>query len=929
MDESLRTEAIYAGTVTFLFTDIERSTEMWERYRGVMPRALERHDAVMRDVIAACGGRVFKEVGDAFHAVFADPARAITSAIAIQRSLRAEAWETPEPIRVRIALHAGDAQERDGDFFGPTLNRTARILAAGHGGQILISQAVERLVEDRFPEGAALRDMGERRLKDLERPVRIFQLVADGIDDDFPPLRTLDVRPHNLPAQASQLVGRERELKAVRDLVLRDSARLVTLTGPGGTGKTRLALQVAAELIDAYRDGVFFVNLTTVREPERLASVILQALDVMPDSGESPDTALRKWLAEREVLLILDNFEQIVDSAPRIGALLRDAPRLTLLVTSQAALRIGGEHAYPLGPLALPRSNDADPDLLSGNEAVALFVERAQAIRPDFHLDSENAADVVSIVRQLDGLPLAIELAATRIQLFTPKALLQRLEHSFDFLSTRARDVPDRHRTLRNAIAWSYDLLDEDEKALFRRQATFDGGYTLDSAEYVCSPPEDPLDVLEGLSSLIDKSLLRQRPTDSGEPRFERLRTVLAFAVECLEASGEADRWRRRHAEHFASLSDLADEANSTQRDAKARLDRLVLEVDNLRAALKWAVSRGEADLAVRLCISLPLLWFRTGTLEEGQVWLERVLAMGTALSDPARARALNLLGRIRQIGGDNSPEVAAAFEESLTIYRRLDDRKGVARALMNLGNLKRRVRELDAAEPMFREALEIYRGLGEAFGHGGALLNLGDLYSARGDREKARSYFEEAREITRRGAARTTYAFSLQYLGTMAIMDGELDRAQELYEESRREFEDLGARPGMAWSRYYLAIVARERGHWAEARELFGEALTAVNELGHLPAAALTLLGLAGVEAAEGRFRRAAVLLGAAREIHRRATLSTSPVEERSFEEIEVASRRALGDDEVCRALEEGRALSVTQAVSLALTPEAAEAGR
>ena len=927
MDETLRTEALSAGTVTFLFTDIERSTEMWERYRAVMPRALERHDAVMRDVIAACEGRVFKEVGDAFHAVFADPAKAIMSSIAIQRSLKAETWETPDPIRVRIALHAGDAQERDGDYFGPTLNRTARILAAGHGGQILLSQSVERLVEDRFPEGAALRDMGERRLKDLDRPVRIFQLVVGGLDDEFPPLRTLDVRPHNLPAQASPLVGRERELKAVRDLVLRDSARLVTLTGPGGTGKTRLALQVGAEVIDAYRDGVFFVNLTTVREPERLASVILQALDVMPDSGETPDTALRKWLVDREVLLILDNFEQIVDSAPRIGALLRDAPRLALLVTSQAALRIGGEHAYPLGPLALPGSKEHDPDLVGGNDSVALFVERAQAIRPDFQLDDENAADVVAIVRQLDGLPLAIELAATRIQLFTPKALLQRLEQRFDFLSTRARDVPDRHRTLRNAIAWSYELLDEDEKALFRRQAVFDGGFTLDSAEYVCSPPEDPLDVLEGLSSLIDKSLLRQRPTDSGEPRFERLRTVLAFAVECLEASGEADRWRRRHAEHFATLSDRADEANATQEDAKARLDRLVLEVDNLRAALKWATTHGEAELAVRLCVSLPLLWFRTGTLEEGRVWLERVLAMETGLSERARARALNLLGRIRQIGGDNSPEVAAAFEESLAIYRRLDDRKGTARALMNLGNLKRRVRELDAAEPMFREALEIYRGLGEAFGHGGALLNLGDLYSARGDREKARSYFEEAREITRRGAARTTYAFSLQYLGTMAVMDGELDRAQELYEESRREFEDLGARPGMAWSRYYLAIVARERGNWTRARELFSEALTAVNELGHLPAAALTLLGLAGVEAAEGRYRRAAVLLGAAREIHRRATLSTSPVEERSFEEVEEASRRALGDEEVDRALEEGRALSMGEAVSLALAP--VEVGR
>jgi tetratricopeptide (TPR) repeat protein len=528
----------------------------------------------------------------------------------------------------------------------------------------------------------------------------------------------------------------------------------------------------------------------------------------------------------------------------------------------------------------------------------------------------------VAIVRQLDGLPLAIELAATRIQLFTPKALLQRLEQSFDFLSTRARDVPDRHRTLRNAIAWSYDLLDDAEKALFRRQAVFDGGFGVDSAEEVCSPPEDPLDVLEGLSSLIDKSLLRQRPTSSGEPRFERLRTVLAFAVECLEESGEADLWRRRHAEHFAMLSDRSEDVSAAQRDARSRLDRLVLEVDNFRAALEWAIANEEAELAVRLCVSIPVLWFRSGTLEEGRVWLERVLAL-VDVPEAARARALNLLGRIRQIGGDNSPEVAAEFEESLDIYRRLGDRRGTARALMNLGNLKRRGHELDEAEALFREALEIYQGLGEAFGHGGALLNLGDLYSARGDREKARSYFEEAREIARRGDARTTYAFSLQYLGTMAVIEGDLDRAEELYRESRKEFEALGARPGMAWSQYYLAIVARERGEWSRARELFGEALVAVKELGHMPSAALALLGLAAVDAAEGHYRRAAVLLGAAREIHRRATLSTSPVEEKSFAEIEDASRRALGDDEVCRALDEGRALDAPQAIALALSPE------
>ena len=915
--------SIPAGTVTFLFTDIEGSTDLWERHGDRMRRALERHDRVLRDVIPASGGDVFKEVGDSFHAVFADAAGAVEAALAIQRSLRAETWETPEPIRVRVALHCGDAEKRDEDFFGPALNRTARILAAGHGGQILLSQAVERIVQDRFPEGVALRDLGERRLKDLAQPERIFQLVASDLEADFPPLRTLDVRPHNLPAQATPLVGRERELRAVRELVLRGGTRLVTLIGPGGVGKTRIALQAAADVIDAFRDGVFFVNLTSVREPDRLAAVILEAVGVVPESGESAEAALRKWLAEREVLLVLDNFEQIVEAAPRIGESLRAAPRLTVLVTSQAALRIQGDHEFPVGPLEIPGESD-DLDVLGANDAVTLFVERAQAKRPDFQLDDENARTIVAIVRQLDGLPLAIELAAARVQLFAPEAILRRLERRFDLLTSRARDVPDRHRTLRGAIAWSYELLDTEEKALFRRQAVFDGGFALDSAEEICSPAEDPLPVLDGLASLIDKSLLQQRPTSMGEPRFERLRTVLAFAVECLEESGEADRWRRRHAEHFAALAEQFDEVVPAHRDATSRLDRLALEVANIRAAIRWALDHGAADVAVRLSGAIPALWFRTGalSLEDGRSWLDRALAQGEALSGPARARALNLCGRLRQIGGDNSPEVAANFEESLELYRSLGHSKGVARALMNLGNLKRRLGELDEAEAMFREALGIYQEIGGTFGHGGALLNLGDLYAARGDREAARSFFERGREVSRREGSPVTYAFSLQYLGTIAVEEGDLDRAEALFVESQREFEQLGSRPGGVWSLYYLAVVARERGDWGRARELFAEALRGEQELGHAPGMAITILALAAVDSAEGHHRRAAVLLGAGREMHRRASLSTSPLEERSVATAEAACREALGEAELERALAEGREMTPRAAVALAVAP-------
>jgi class 3 adenylate cyclase len=534
MSDSIPSVILPSGTATFLFTDIERSTEMWERYRDVMPRALERHDSVLRDVIRTSGGRVFKEVGDAFHAVFADAARAVEAAIAIQRSLSAEAWETPEPIRVRAALHAGDSEKRDDDFFGPTLNRTARILAAGHGGQVLLSQAVERLVQDRFPEGTALRDLGERRLKDLDRPERIFQLVVDGLDAEFPPLRTLDARPH-LPAQETPLVGRERELRAVRDLVLRQGIRLITLTGPGGTGKTRLALQVAAEVIDAFRDGVFFVNLTSVREPERLPATILQTLDVSPDSGEAEDVALRKWLAERELLLLLDNFEQIVDAAVRVGDLLREAPRLCVLVTSQAALRIRGEHTFPVGPLDLPEEGSS-LDVLAANDAVELFVDRAQAIRPDFELDEENAQAVAAIVRQLDGLPLAIELAATGSAVHSASAA-EPDRGQFDLLSSRARDLLDRHRTLATRSPGRYDLLDRRGQALFGvRRCSTAGSRSTPQRE--CARPGRPTrhprgpDFADRQASCASLDLARR-------PRFERLGPCSRSRVDAAGGSGE------------------------------------------------------------------------------------------------------------------------------------------------------------------------------------------------------------------------------------------------------------------------------------------------------------------------------------------------------------------------------------------------------
>ncbi len=912
-----------ARPFTFLFTDIEGSTDLWERYPEAMPDAIALHDAILAEAIESRGGRVFKTVGDAVHAAFESAPDAVTAALESQRALRDAEWPIPEAPAVRMALHAGAAEERGGDYFGLALNRAARILAAGHGGQILLSRDVERRVVDRFPEGAALRDLGDRRLKDLTGPQRIFQLVVDDLPAEFPPLVTLDARPHNIPAQTTPLIGRDVELAAVRELLLDPQVRLITLVGPGGTGKTRLGLQAAAEVLDSFRDGVFLVNLAPIHDPDLVAGEILRVRDARPEGEETEPEALRRVLAGEETLLVLDNFEQVIEAAPLVADLLRAAPDLVVLVTSQAALRLQGEHEVPVPPLSTPDPTDPDPDRLAANEAVSLFVQRARSASPTFRLTAANARAVAGIVRELDGLPLAIELAAARIKMLPPERLLERLQGNYDLLSARGRDRPERHRALRATIDWSYDLLDEEEKALFRRQAVFDGGYTLESAEAVCSAPGKEIDVLEGLESLVDKSLVR-RVEVGGEVRFERLRTIRAYAVERLEASGEADLWRRRHAEHFAELAGRLDYANAGEPESVGMFDRLDREMDNVRAALEWALTHREASTAVQLTRAVPAVWFTQGSLDEGRRWLERTLDLGDALAPVERAHVVNTLGRLGQVQGDNSPRVIGWFEESLGIYREAGHRSGEARALMNLGNVHRRLERFDRAGALFEEALGIYRELGDSFGEGGALMNLGEMANARGDLDRARSLFEESRDVARKGRNLIGLAFSLQYLGILACQTGALDEAEGDFDESRGIFERLGSEPGIAWSNYYAATLARKRGDPRAARERYDAALARFRSPDYRPGIAAVLLGFAAVDAMEGTCERAARLLGTSRALHEQARTTMSPIEEEAIGEVARRCREALGEARFEALEAEGEAMELEAALGLALATAA-----
>jgi predicted ATPase/class 3 adenylate cyclase len=506
------------GTLTFLFTDIEGSTKLWEHHPEAMQLALARHDGILRDATEQHDGYVFKTVGDAFCCAFRTAPDALKAALEIQRRLLSEEWEVSSPLRVRMALHTGAAEERDGDYFGPPVNRVARLLPAAYGGQVLLSLPAQELVRDQLPTGTTLRDLGEHRLKDLFRPERVFQLVSPDLRSEFPPLRTLDAYRNNLPLQPTPLVGREKEVAQVCDLLRGGETRLLTLTGPGGIGKTRLALQAAADLLEDFTDGVYFVALATLTEAELFFSAVAETLGVKETAEQPLDESLKDYLSERRLLLLLDNLEQVLGAAPAVSELLSAAAGLKVLVTSRTPLRLYGEKEYAVPPLSVPDVRHL-PDLkaLSQYEAVRLFIERAKSAKVDFEVTDENAPAVAEICVRLDGLPLAIELAAARIKMLPPKAMLQRLSSRLKLLTGGARDLPARQRTLRATIEWSFALLDEGEQLLFACLAVFSGGRTLEAIEAICDAGGDlPMDAFEGISSLVDKSLLRQEEGPGG-----------------------------------------------------------------------------------------------------------------------------------------------------------------------------------------------------------------------------------------------------------------------------------------------------------------------------------------------------------------------------------------------------------------------------
>jgi predicted ATPase/class 3 adenylate cyclase len=910
------------GTVTFLFTDIEGSTKLWEQNAQAMQIALARHDEVLRSAIEERGGYIFKTVGDAFCAAFSTAIAPIEASLFAQRVLLSqEGWsEETGPLRVRMALHVGGAEERDGDYFGPPLNRVARLLSAAHGGQVLLSAAAQEMVRDQLPVGTSLRDLGEHRLTDLFRPERVFQFSAPDLPVEFPPLRTLDVYRNNLPLQPTPLVGREKEVAQVCDLLRRAETRLLTLTGPGGTGKTRLALQAAADLLEDFTDGTFFVPLATLSEAQQFLPAVAETLGVRETGEQRFDEILKDYFHDRQLLLILDNFEQVLRAAPAVTGLLAAAQGLKVLATSRAHLGLYGEHEFPVPPLTLPDLKSPPPlESLTQYEAVGLFVERARAVKPDFEVTNESAPAVAEICVRLDGLPLAIELAAARIKMLPPKAMLQRLSSRLKLLTGGARDLPVRQRTLRGAIEWSHTLLGDGEKTLFARMAVFSGGRTLEAIEAVCDALGDlPVDAFDGVSSLLDKNLLRQEEGPEGEPRFVMLETIHEYAREKLQESGEAEEIGRAHTEYFLALVEEA-EPELVGADQVSWMDRLEAEHDNLRAALSRSLEAGDSGPALRIGGALWRFWNVRGHFSEGRRWLTAGLSGEGAAPASLRARASLGLGYLDLRQGDY-PRAVEDLEASHSLYQEIGDRRGEAYALCFLGWIALDRNEFDRAEELLEESLALSRAAGTARDVSVSLNALAMLQVYRGDHERATAMQEECLSLAREAGDVQIIAVLTYNLGFTAAMTGEYERAEAFVREARELFREVGDRGMAPLASNRLGFLALSQDDPDRAEELCVEAIRDLQEQAQIPGIDFALDILAGVAASRGGIRRAARLWGAVAG-YRDATGAPWIPEDRAMIEAHIDAARTRLEEATWREeWEKGRSMTLDKAVDCAL---------
>jgi predicted ATPase/class 3 adenylate cyclase len=946
------------GTVTFLFTDIEGSTRLWEQDPERMRPALARHDALARTAVEGNRGNVVKMIGDGVHAVFEDPLDAVSATLQLQQALADSEAAGGVPLRVRCGLHLGVVERRDNDFFGSAVNCAARIMAAAHGGQMIVSQAVVDRVADRLPDAVSLRDLGSVRLRDLASPERVYQIVHPLLRQDFPALRSLEATPNNLAQQVNSFVGRERELDDVKKLLA--NTRLATLLGAGGLGKTRLSLQVAVDLLDNFSDGVWLAELAPLSDPRLLAQAVASVLGVKEGAGRPVQEALLRFVKDRQLLLVLDNCEHLLQPcAELVTQLLQAGPQVKILSTSREPLHVAGETTYQLPSLSVP-----EPRLrvaytaLTHYEAVRLFVDRAVAAQPEFRLTSRNATTVADICRRLDGIPLAIELAAARVRVLSVETIAARLSDCFRLLTGGDRTALPRQRTLRACIDWSYELLAEPERALLRRLAVFAGGWTLEAAEAVGADRDvEATEVLDLLTQLVEKSLAAMEVEGK---RYRLLETVRQYARERLLESGGGEAVRERHRDYFLALTEEA-EPKLTGAEQAAWLQRLEEEHENLRASLDFSLGEAGSEKGLRLCGALQRFWMTHVHFSEGRDWSARFLGQaGAEERTLERAKVLNGAGLLAHYQSDQTA-AAALLEECLAIQRQWGDRRGIAWSLTNLGLVAYEQGDFASARALHEESLAIMRELGNQSGIGAALNNLagvahqqGDFAYARalleqclaikrelgergrianslgnlgnvaldqGDFASARALCEECLAIMRELGNRGYIATTLDALGRVAYFQGDYPTARMLSEESLAIMRELQHRNGMADSLYSLGNVTYEQGDYQAARKMFAEGLVIRRERDDRRGMVSSLAGLAAVIVALGSSLHAARIWGAAERLREQIGAPLPPNERPRYDQ-RVAGARAASKDDIAfdSAWQEGRALTLEVALELAL---------
>jgi predicted ATPase/class 3 adenylate cyclase len=964
--------ALPTGTVTFLFTDIEGSTRLLQHLGDTYGTVLGEHQALLRQAFTRQGGVEIDTQGDGFFVAFPTAPAAVAAAAAATRALAAHPWPQDAVLLVRMGLHTGSPQLVGDRYVGLDVHRAARIAAAGHGGQILLSASTRVLAAQDLPERVTLRELGTYRLKDLQHPEPITQLVLAELPSDFPPLKTLDRRAHNLPIQPTVLLGREEQVSALSALLGRPDVRLVTVTGAGGIGKTRLAMQVAAEVLEPFPDGVWFVRLSRLVDPELVLSTIAQTLGLKEVAGQPIAQTLAEHLHEKQLLLLLDNFEQVVTAAPEIGELLAENPGLKVLVTSRVPLRLRGEHDYALMPLPLPESGVLpSPERLTQYAAVALFVERASAAQADFTVTASNAPAIAEICARLDGLPLAIELAATRVTLLSPEALLSRLSSQLQLLTGGARDLEARQQTMRATIAWSVALLRPHEQELFRRLAVFVGGGTLEAIEAVCMTQGGAVssktvegagaDLLDTMGILVDQSLV-QRRQEGGELRLGMRHVIREYAIEQLAESGETWALQESHGAYYLSLAEQLEPQlqGSSQIELFARLER---EHDNLRAVLAWSLEHGAAETAARLCVALhPFLNMAGHWIEEEQC-LAQAVSLDNELPPRLRARLHGTAGYVSRSQGDYTA-ATRHFEESLALFRSVDDTAGVGDVLGQLAVLAFRQESFERAEQLFEESLGVLRQIGDRMDMVYVLRAQAELPLARGHLAAARSIIEQALglaeslgvthdiaeckarmgwlalleggdasaealvegalQVQRQLNDANCSAHSLGYLGLLALERGDVVTAQSRLAESLARYTDVANQQGIAEAQVRLGMARVAGGTVKQAKDAYQAGLLLAQRLKNKQSAAAGLAGLAEIALAERHPERAARLLGAA--VQALASIGAAPLPlpprlrvER--QQVAATAQDALGEAAWKAAFAAGEALPLDDAITEALT--------